>query len=376
MYRVLFVITVIFIGFYVQESYAEIIEYGLGPVTDLIAESDSIYFFESDRTIQSPTWIPDTQIMYSNGEQKTTLSEKLFIYPTELIRKEDDLFFAVLSDTCAGQVACDFQDIIKISTKDGSTNMLAAGLKSAIHLSVDEDKLYISESNGKIWKMNLDGSNMELVFSGNNIIMDVAAHNGIIYWIEEINSEESRLMQIDKSNKPIIVDGRLHIPYELKITFDKPTWNDISVKPAGGSINDFTTIKILENDDVIEVAEFKNTSPVAMSQSDPHYKPYFVYGDYIVLANNTSNPPVVQLLNYKDDAIFDLATIEGYEIKYFRSDHQHLYIIGQNEDGFVIERLAYPVTVPEFGPVLIILMVSLFAGIVLSRRLLPSVRLG
>lgn len=352
------ILLMICITFYLQESYAETIGYGLGPITDLMIDSNIIYFFEIDDTLQSSTWLPDTQIAYINDEQRTRLSEERFIYPTELNQMEDFLFFATLSEECIGQITCDFQNIVKMSTKDGSFEIVDTGLKSAIHLSIDGSTLYVSESSGKIWKMSLDGSNKEIVYSGNNIIMDVSAHNGNTYWIEEVTDEESRLLQIDQNKKPIVIDGRLHIPYGLKTTFDTPTWNDVQVKPSSGSIADFTAIKSLDGE-VKTIAEFKNTSPVSKLQLEPHYEPYFVYGDYIILANNTADFPVIQLLNYKEGTVLDLATIKDYEIKYFRSDSQNLYIVGANNDGFVIEKLSYPIMVPEFGSILMILMLSM-----------------
>lgn len=373
--RVLFSLLLLFVVFYHQGSYAEVMDDALGPVSDLLIDNNGIYFFETDVTLQSPTWLHDTKIAFHYENQTKLLTNERFIYPTELNQAGDYLFFAVLSDTCIGQITCDFQNVVMMSKNDGSFLILGADFKSAVHLAMEGNNLYVSESNGKIWKLNLDRASKELIYSGDFIIMDMAVHDGNVYWIEEIADQENRVMQINENTKAVVVDDELHIPYGLKITFGKPTWNDIQVKPSLGSINDFTIVKIVA-DEVETAAEFKNTSPVAMSQSEPHYKPYFVYGDYIVLANNTLDSPVVQLLNYKDDKVLDLATIKDYEIRYFRSDHQNLYIVGQNENGFLIERLAYPVTVPEFGPVIIMLVISLFAVLGLTRRFLPLVRLS
>ncbi len=370
--RILLSLLMISVAFYLQESFAEIIGHGLGPVTDLNVGTDGIYYFETDTALQSPTWLHDTQIKYFDNGQLRLLSTERFIYPTELNHVGDFLIFATLSDACVGQITCDFQNVVRMSTKDGSFKIIDFDLKSAIHISIDENSLYVSESHGNIWKMNLDGSNKKLIHSGSNIIMDMTAYGGSVYWIEEIGELENQVLQIDENtSKVTVIDDKLSIPYNLKVTFGKPTWNDVRIKPSSGSINEFTFFKLLNNDEVITIAEFKNTSPISKSQLEPHYKPYFVYGDYIIMANNTADHPVIQLLNYKDGNLIDIETIRDYMIGYFRSDHQNLYIIGQNDDGFVIEKLSYPITVPEFGPIIMILIISMFVGIVLTKRLLP-----
>ena len=100
-------------------AYGEIISQELGIVNDLIATDEIVYYFESDKEIKSPTWIPDTKIMFYDGKVVKQLGDKLFMFPGELVQDENFLYFSSLSEDCIGQVQCDFQNLIKVSKKDG-----------------------------------------------------------------------------------------------------------------------------------------------------------------------------------------------------------------------------------------------------------------
>ncbi len=154
-------IVIVLVFFLLVPSYAygstEFVRYDLGIVTDLVSDQNTVYFFETNTDTKSSTWIQDTKVRTFDGNVVNDLSENLFIHPTELKQNKEYLFFATLSESCVGQVTCDHQDLVQMSKHDGNVTILAKDFRSAIHISLENNAIYVSESNGKIWKINFDG---------------------------------------------------------------------------------------------------------------------------------------------------------------------------------------------------------------------------
>src|SRR3990167_5897599 len=279
-----------FTGFQIASS--ETIGDDLGLIRDLLPSGNSTFFFETDTSIKSPYWLPDTRLMISDADGIKKISDELFISPTNLNQNSDYLFFAVLSDTCMNGIICDYQDIIKISKNDGIYQKIVKNLKSAVHISV-EDSLFVSESNGKIWKISLDGKSRHLLAESENIIMDIASNGDEVYWIEEIEDMNNRIMRVkDGSVETLAVD--LKIPYDLGVHDDILHWNEIQVTPERGAFAEFTVIKKYQESRVAIIDEYENTSPVSLSHV-PHYGPYLQYGRYIFVVNNTKSSSEIHL---------------------------------------------------------------------------------
>ena len=364
----LFLLSVIFF----PVAYGEkIVEEG-GIISDLIVSDNSeIFFFELDDTIKSPTWIHDTYIMTSDGYDTHKVSDVLFIFPTELNEFEDNLYFAVLSDQCLEDIICDYQEIIKMS-KDGSFETISTNLKSAIHIFIENKNLFVSESNGNIWRIALDGHEKELLYHGENIIMDIAASKNMVYWIEEIEDMDSRILGISNEKELEIIDEDLSIPYDLRVEDNILHWNDISIKGKQGKLGEFTTIKTFEDNSVRTILEFENTSPIALKNISS-YGPYRTFGDYVFVVNNTQNDSIIHLLGMEDNTKYDVTTIIDYDVKFLRNDVSNLYVIGINDDGFVIEHFSLPVSVPEFSSsVLLVMPIIGLSLIVFLRKSFPN----
>lgn len=341
---------------------------GLDIITDAISDNEKLYFFEVDSSINTPTWIHDTRIRVYDNDGNRNLSEKLFIHPTELKEYNNNLYFAVLSDSCIGQVICDYQDILKMSKIDGSVDILTRDLKSAVHISFGKDTVYISESNGKIWKINHDGSSKRLIAQTENIIMDLASSGNDIYWIEEISDQNSSIMVLQDDLQPKIVESNLKIPYDLYIEDQNLYWNEIHVKPTSGAFADFTMIKVNNDDKTDMLIEFKNTSPVSILQSEPHYKSYLVSGGFVYFSNNTANNSMIQRIGLNSNEVQDVAPV-NYEVKYLRTDKNFLYVVGydNNNDEFVLEKISLSAIIPEF-PFALLVLTSAFMSIILSKK--------
>jgi hypothetical protein len=342
------------------------VKYNLGVINDLASDGTNYYYFESEKDIQSSTWVQDTKVKVSDGKIARNLSEKLFIHPTELSLDRDHLYFAALSETCAGHLLCDYQDVYKMSKKDGSFNVLAKDLRSSIHISLENDLLYVSESTGKIWKINHQDSTKEMIIQAHEIIMDVVSEGNTLYWIEEIAEQNSKILTLGEY-AAYAVAKNLQIPYDLTMQNGILYWNEIQVKAVEGDFAEITATKSYDGQSKT-LMEFENTSPVSISLNKDHYRPYLVFGDYLFLVNNTNDPSVIHMLNLYNSTAYDVGTISDYDAKYLRTDGNHLFVVGANKDGFVIDRHMLPVKVPEFPSMLLIVLPFAMAPVLILKR--------
>lgn len=364
-----FSIVVIFFLFMVNQAFgdSEHIMYDLGTVTDLIPDKNAIYFFEADKSIKSPTWIPDTKVKMFDGYTTKNLSEKMFIHPTELKQNIRYLFFAILSENCIGQITCDYQDLIQMSKSDGKIIFLAKNLRSSIHISIESNAIYASESDGKIWKINFDGSK-KLLAKTQNIVMDLTSKADIVYWIEEVSDQNNTIFSIREGSVPRIIDSNLMIPYDITIQNGDLYWNEIQILSTKDTFSDLTVIKTIEDDKTKTLMEFQNTSPISKRLQVSNYKPYLVYKNNLFLVNNTNSDSVIHMLGLHNSTKYDIATISDYDAKYLRTDGDSLYVIGKNDDGFVIGKYPIPIKVPEFPSfLLVVMMIALTSVIALQR---------
>ncbi|QLH09348.1 hypothetical protein [Candidatus Nitrosotenuis sp. DW1] len=235
-----------------------------------------------------------------------------------------------------------------------------------IHLSLDNDLLYVSESNGKIWKIIPDGTK-SLVFQTNHIIMDVVSKDGVTYWIEEVSDQNSTVLRIDDTLSPKIIAKDLKIPYDLTINEKTVFWNEIYVKPIAGAFSESTMIKSGKNDKTQTLMEFQNTSPVSQRLGTPHYGPYLIVQDYLILVNNTIPQSTIHLINLHNKTVYNIPESLNYDVKYLRNDDNFVYAIGTNPDGFVIGKYALPVSVPEFPSGILIASMALSSIVILQR---------
>ena len=332
-----------------SNAFGEILD-SKGIVSDIIVSNDNtIYYFEQDMTINSSTWIPDTNIMTNHQGIAKKVSDSLFVFPTELTEFEDLLFFASLSDSCIGFVQCDYQDIFKMSKTDGSYEKIFENLKSAIHVAVEDEFLYVTESNGQIWKINHDGSNPSMIYQGGNLIMDVSANGNTVYWIEEIGDRNSHIMKKEPNVPAKTVQKGLQIPYGLEFFDDSLYWYDLRLELVAGDMSEFTQISKYHDGSITHIDKFENTSPVTIKKNVAHHKPYLVYGDYIILSNNTHNESRIQLIDTKQKIDYDITEIKNYKPSYFKAHTNALYVIGYNDSEFIIEKIPLPITIPEFS---------------------------
>ncbi|TBR26044.1 MAG: hypothetical protein EPO63_00740 [Candidatus Nitrosotenuis sp.] len=345
---------------------SEHIIYDLGTVTDLIPDENTVYFFEADKSIKSPTWILDTKVKMFDGNTVQNLSEKMFIHPTELKQNTIYLFFAILSEDCLGQITCDYQDLIQMAKSDGKITFLAKNLRSSIHISVEKNAIYASESDGKIWKINFDGSK-KLLAKTQNIVMDLTSKADVVYWIEEVSDQNDTIFSIQEGSVPRKIDGNLMIPYDLTIQNGDLYWNEIQILSTKDTFSDFTIIKTNRNNKTKTLMEFQNTSPISKRLMTSHYGPYLVHRDNLFLVNNTKNDPVIHMLELYNSTKYDIATISDYDAKYLRIGGNSLYVIGKNDNGFVIGKYPLPIKVPEFPSFLLIMMIALTSVIILPR---------
>lgn len=332
-----------------QIASGETIGRDLGIIEDLLPSGNRIFFFETDPLIKSQYWIHDTRIMVSDSDGIRKVSDELFIFPTDLNQNSEYLFFTVLSDTCVNNAICDYQDVIKMSKSDGSYQKIIKDLKSAAHISIG-DSLFVSESNGKIWKISLDGKSRHLLTESQNIIMDIVSNGDEVYWIEEIEDMNNKIMRIkDESIETLATD--LKIPYDLGVYDSILHWNEIQVKPERDAFAEFTVIKRYQENSVVIIDEYENTSPVSLPHI-PHYGPYLQYGSYIFVVNNTKFNSEIHLIDTNSKAKFDIGSV-NYKIRYLRADNNNLYVIGQNNNGFMIEKFPLPIAIPEFSSMLV-----------------------
>ncbi|MGQ0772009.1 MAG: hypothetical protein ACT4NT_04480 [Nitrososphaerota archaeon] len=341
--------------------------YDLGVINDLAPDGANYYYFEADKDIESSAWIQDTRIKIDDGNSARNLSEKLFIHPTELRLDESHLYFAVLSERCVGQILCDHQDVYKMSKKDGSFSVLAKDLRSSIHISLDGDSLYVSESTGKIWKINHQDGSKKLAVHANEIIMDVISKDDTLYWIEEIAEQNSSVLTLGEKSSPTTVAKNLQIPYDLTVQNGRLYWSEIQVKAVEGNFAEVTSIKSYDGK-TATLMEFHNTSPVSIALNQANYGPYLVIDDYLFLVNNTNDKSVIHMLNLYNSTKYDVGIIAGYDAKYLRSDGVSLLVVGKNENGFVIDKYPLPIKVPEFPVVFLAVLSFGFASVLILQR--------
>jgi hypothetical protein len=250
-------------------------------------------------------------------------------------------------------------------SKDGNFQVLAKDLKSAIHLWPTEEFVYVSESNGKIWKIAQNGSKKLVVESG-NIIMDLAVNADMIYWIEELTDQNSTVFGIKEGSTPKpIVEGLL-IPYDITVQDGKVFWNEIFVKPTKETFAEFTAIWSYDDHNPKPIMEFQNTSPVSVILKEPSYGPYLITGNYLVLVNNTNDESTIQMLEIYGVNRYDIGTL-NYDAKYIRADGNTLYVIGKDKAGFMMDRYDLPVTVPEFPFVFLVAIIASTSVIILQK---------
>ncbi|MGQ0605674.1 MAG: hypothetical protein ACT4OD_01800 [Candidatus Nitrosotenuis sp.] len=341
------------------------VENGLGTINDLASEGTKWHYFETQKNDESTTWTENTRIKVADGKTTQNLTDKLFIYPTELVQDKENLYFAALSEECKGQIFCDYQDVYKISKKNGLLFVLAKNLKSSIHLSIENDFVYVSESSGNIWKLSKNNGAKELVVKGNEIIMDLAVSGNQPYWIEELSDQNNNVVTLENGQSKITAQN-LKIPYDLTVQKGKLYWNEIQVKTHPAGFSEFTIIK--SHDKEFTPMEFQNTSPISVAANEVNYKPYLVFDDYLFLVNNTNDESIIHMINLHNSTKYDIGVISGYDAKYLRTDGKSLFVIGANQDGFVIDRHTLPIVVPEFpNSILIIMLIALVSTIILSR---------
>lgn len=342
----------------------------LGDVTDLEYDQKNLYFFEVDRSIQSQVWIHDTRLVKFDGENKLYLSGELFMYPTELVESGEYLYFVTLADGCAGAITCDFQNLIRISKTDGTKQILERNLKSAAHLHIESNFLYISESNGSIWRINLDtlppGDGIsrvsldgykELIYRTDNIILDIAATGDQVFWIEEMDEDSHRIMSMEHQNAVVVYD-KPHLPHSLDVSNGLLRWSETHVR-VEGDVGDHTIIQEFDGKNVKKIFEFKNTSSVARLGLSPHYKPYRLAGDYIFLVNNTQTSPSLHMVHIYNGTNTTIDPSMQNTPVFLRAKADKLFSVGKAETAFSIEQYSLPATVPEFPLVILILVAGL-----------------
>jgi hypothetical protein len=350
MMNLLFFIPVLFLVFLPGLAYGETLN-GFGIIHDVLVSdsSENIYFFEQE--VRSQTWVHDTKILYSDSNSARMLSDDLFVYPTEINEINGYLVFATLSDECLGNTMCDFQDVIIMSKTDGSYKKIVHHMKSAVQISTDGDSVYLSESSGKLWKFSQDGKDMKLLYEGDNLIMDMTVSDGIVYWIEEILDQNSMILMLKDGRVTEIADD-LQIPYDLSHNDNGITWNEIRIGPKNNRVVEYTKSSVYDGDSISTLAEYDNKTPLSTFVT-PVYGPYLFLGDYLFITNNTANNSAIHLIDYKTNQNYQIKTVEDYDVMYFRNSNDSLYVIGQNEDGFLIEKIPLPVAIPEFSSMLV-----------------------
>lgn len=355
----------IFSGSLISQVFGQT-EKELGIINDLIPDGIKQYYFEVEKNDRSTTWTENTKIKIFDGKTAYDLSEKMFMYPTELQQDREYLYFAALSEDCKGQITCDYQDLYQMAKNDGSMSILAKHLKSSIHVSVERDFVYVSESNGNIWQISKNNNSKKLLIKANEIVMDIATNGDKIYWIEELSDQNNNILTL-KDSKPTTIAKDLKIPYDLTVQKNTLYWNEIRVEQEQNSFVETTAIKSYESIEST-LMEFQNTSPISIALNEVHYKPYLVFDDYLFLVNNTETNSVIHMINLHNSTKYDIGVISDYEAKYLRTDGKSLFVIGANQEGFVIDRHTLPIVVPEFpNSILAILPIALVSTVILTR---------
>lgn len=349
--------TVIFVAisiiFQPTPTEAEIIHNKAGKITNLIIDGNNAYFFEVDTTIKSSTWIPDTRVYEYSQNGIRLVSDILFMFPMELIQDDTHLYFSKLSDSCEGSTMCDYQDIVKMSKKNGSFEIIAQDLKSAIRMSLEDEGLYVSESSGKIWQYSGDGPEATLIYEGDNLIMDITSEDDeTVYWIEEISDQQSIIKKMEKDSKAKTIQDDLQIPYDLKDDHGL-FWNEIYLNQKEGSLAEYTKMTEHKDSKNTIIGNYKNTIPLG-KQSGIHHGPYLVIGDYLLISNNTNKDSTIQLHNIETSQTIDIQNVD-YNIEFMDAAEDSLYVVGTNEEGFLIEKIDLPVTVPEFSTTMVLI---------------------
>ncbi len=205
--------------------------------------------------------------------------------------------------------------------------------------------------------------------------MDIASDPaGSVYWIEEVEDQNNNILKMERNSRTTeIIESGLSIPYNLK--YDHGLfWNEIYVASDGMSVGEFTKITKYTGSSNIVVGNFKKTSPISTRQDTTHYGPYLIVGDYLFFSNNTSMDydgggfSTIQMVNTITEKKYGIQNIR-YKAEFMRADNDSLYVVGSNQDGFLIEKLALPVSVPEFsGLAVIVLAACVMVLVVISFR--------
>ena len=86
---------------------------------------------------------------------------------------------------------------------------LITGLDVPKHLTLDiaEDKLYWTETAGQIWRANLDGSNAQTLATDLGTLGGIAIADGKLYWTEQTGESEGRIQRanLDGTNVQTLV---------------------------------------------------------------------------------------------------------------------------------------------------------------------------
>jgi hypothetical protein len=119
---------------------------------------------------------------------------------------------------------------------------------------------------------------------------------------------------------------------------------------------------------VIQIlAEYNNKTPLS-TFAKPVYGPYSFLGDFLFLTNNTANSATINLIDVKSNQNYPIKTISDYDVLYFRNNHNTLYVVGQDDNGFVIEKLPLPVSVPEFSMIFVLFSITIGLSLTVASR--------
>ena len=354
----------------ISTAIAENTTYGLGIVNDLVLDDTDVFYFEKQGD-DSTLWEKNTIVKVSRDSEPepVNLSDVFFSHPLELKQYGDSIYFTKLSDNCIGKRTCDYQEIVKMSKKDGSFKIIASDLKSVVHIDISEDKMYFSESDGDIWKTGLDGSNMKLIHSLQNelIINDIAVNQEGIFLIVENMDDTSAVMKID-DRKTILIADEMTIAYDLETINSSIYWKEISIENFQDTLSEMVTFHKFDSkqSQVSEIIKMRKTTPIAVSQGLPHHSSFAISEDFVYFANNTHDETQLQRIMLYNQTTQEIKHVD-YSPKYMRVSDNMLYVIGSNETGFVIDEFNLASIIPEF-PFPIVMLLMIIGVIIISKQ--------
>lgn len=315
-------------------------------IKDFTVDDDTVYFVELDPKVsQERAFVPDTKLkkIESNGTVRE-LTREHFMAPRELVVWKDHVYLVTLSNKCIGQTTCNFGDIVRIPKHGGNAEIFVEELAFKVDLAFDEEHVYFTEGNMKLWKARLDGQGIELIAEDNRIPSDMQVAGDYVYYM--FGGEEGSIKRVAKGGGVTEeLANDLYYPYDMKVFDNFVYWLEGTEESIGPEMFEIVRRIPVNHSGAIEnvwnVVALESFADGTILQGSTE-----VSQDFIFSVAFDKLPGVIRMKSTVDGTVKDLVTTNFLvHNMFFNGDS--LYVLGNTPDRYGIWKIELN-SMPQF----------------------------